>query len=109
MALAVFCLMFGFAFDFALSFKTGGVLMLATCGFLLVKAQQAATRPYRSTETWIMLPKDQRPAPTAAQKIIGGVLRAVFLKFALWTAGIAVLFLAIAAFIMMFLPGAGLK
>lgn len=108
-ALGVFCIMFGFAFDFALSFKTGGILMLATCGFLMVKAQQAPTRPYRSTETWIMLPGDMRPTAEVAQKIIGRVLRTVFLRFAVWTAGIAALFLAIAAFIMIFLPGAGLK
>lgn len=108
-ALAVFCLMFGFSYDFALSFKVGGVLMLATCGFLLVKAQRALTRPYRSTETWIMLPPDKRPVAATAQKLIGGVLRAVFLRFAAWTAGMAVLFLTLAVFFMIFLPGIGLN
>lgn len=108
-ALAVFCFMFGFAFDFALSFKVGGVLMLATCGVLMLKAQQAPTRPYRRTETWIMLPKDKRPVAATAQTLIGGVLRGVFLRFAVGTAGIAVVFLAIAVFLMLFLPGVGLK
>lgn len=108
-ALAIFCLMFGFAYDFALSFKVGGILMLATCGCLMVKAHQAPTRSYRSTETWIILPQDKRPSAAVAQKIIGGVLSQIFLRFAVWTAGIAVLFLALAVFMMVFLPGLGLN
>ncbi|MEC9369173.1 MAG: hypothetical protein VX871_10840, partial [Pseudomonadota bacterium] len=108
-ALAVFCVMFGLSFDFALSFKVGGVLMLATCLILVLKGWHAPVRPYKRTETWIILPVDKRPTAATAQKLIGNVLRAVYLRFAIWTAAIAVLFLGIAVFVMVFVPGSGLN
>ncbi|MGD9868458.1 MAG: hypothetical protein AB7U38_10725 [Hyphomicrobiales bacterium] len=109
LALGVFCVMFGLSFDFALAFKVGGVLMLGTALLLLFKARQALTRPYKKTETWIILAPDKRPTPATAQKLIGGVLNAIYYRFALWSAGIAAVFLAIAVLVMIFVPGSGLN
>lgn len=109
LALGVFCVMFGLSFDFALSFKVGGILMLATTGVLLFKAKQARTRSYKKTETWIILAPDQRPTPATAQRLVGGVLSAVYYRFAVWTAGISAVFLALAVLVMVFVPGSGLN
>ncbi|MDX2203585.1 MAG: hypothetical protein NW223_12610 [Hyphomicrobiaceae bacterium] len=92
-ALAIFTLMIGFAWHPAVSFQTGGILTLLTCAILLLKGVNARRKPYKTTELWIILPKDQRPIPEIAQQLIGNVLRDVYLRFALHAAGLSALML----------------
>jgi hypothetical protein len=80
--LAIVTMMTGLSPEPALAFKAGGILMLMTCAALLLKAFNAPSRPYKSTEVWIMLPKQDRPSPDVAQALIGGTLQRVYLMFA---------------------------
>lgn len=95
-ALAIFTLMIGFAWHPAVSFQTGGVLTLLTCAILLLKGHNARKRPYKATEVWIILPKEQRPVPEIAQQLIGNVLRDVYYRFAQHAAVLSALMLAVA-------------
>lgn len=90
--------MVGFSGEPELAFKFGGYFALLTCAVLLLKAHYASRRPYQATEVWLMLPKEERPEAATAQRIIGGVLREVFLRFAQYSAGLGVAFLTLAVF-----------
>ena len=86
-ALGIFTMMVGLSPDPAMAFQAGGLLSLLTCAVLILKARNAPARPYRSTELWIILPKDQRPSKATAQQLIGSVLQAVYYRFA-WHAAL---------------------
>lgn len=92
--LAVFCLMFGLSFEPALAARTGGVVCLAVTLILAFYAYRARTRPYKRTELWLILPKDQRPPAGVAQRLIGEALRETYLWFAKQAAIISVVLLA---------------
>ena len=95
--LAIFTFMIGSVSDPVLAFKTGGLMTFLACAVLLIKARNAMTRPYKTTELWVILPKDQRPDAAIAQQIIGTVLRDVYYRFAQQAAGLAIMMLATAA------------
>ena len=88
-AVAIVTFMIGFASSPALCFKTGGIMMLMTTAVLLLKASWVVTQPYKTTEVWLMLRKEDRPNAEIAQRIISGVLRDIYLNFALHGAAIA--------------------
>ena len=92
--LAIFCIMFGFAFDPALAARIGGGLCLMVSLILIAYALRARSRPYKRTETWLILAKDKRPPATVAQKLIGEALRETYVWFARQTAIIAIALLA---------------
>lgn len=100
-ALAIFTLMIGFAWHPAMSFQTGGLLTLLTAAVLLLKGINARKKPYNTTELWIILPKEQRPVPEIAQRLIGNVLRDVYLRFALHAAILSALMLSTALILSM--------
>jgi hypothetical protein len=85
-ALAIFTLMIGFAGDFQASLKAGGYLSMLVCLILVLCAWNAPRYPYKHTELWLLLTPAERPAAEIAQKLIGGVLREAYLKFALHSA-----------------------
>jgi hypothetical protein len=85
-ALAIATFMVGLSGDIATSLRAGGILSLVTSVILLLKAWQAARRPYKHTELWLMLAPQDRPNSAIAQQIIGTVLRETFLYFALHAA-----------------------
>jgi hypothetical protein len=89
-ALAIFCLMVGLSYDLRMSFQSGGTLTLLMAVILLLKAAGARTKPYRKTEMWLLIPKDQRPPKAYAQRVSSTVLRETYLTFAMWTSGAAV-------------------
>jgi hypothetical protein len=103
-ALAIFCLMVGLSFEPRLAFKAGGTATTLLAAVLVYKAREARTKPYRKTEMWLYLPKDERPPEAYAQRVSAAVLRDTYLNFALWTSAIAVTMWAIA----LLLPLAGL-
>jgi hypothetical protein len=100
-ALAIFTFMIGTVSDPALAFKSGGLMTLLACAVLLLKARNACTRPYKSTELWIMLAKDERPDAAIAQQVIGNVLRDVYLRFAQQAAVLAILMLSAAQILLL--------
>ena len=95
-SLAIFCIMIGLSFSPRLAFQAGGTLTLMMVAILAFKAREALTKPYRRTEMWLYLSKEQRPPEVSAQRTISLVMRETYLLFAYWTAFIAVAFLLIA-------------
>jgi hypothetical protein len=95
-ALGIICFMVGFSYQPALAARVGGMLCFAVTVGLLLKAAVAQRKPYRSTETWLMLAEAERPPPAIAQAVIGAVLRRVFLQYASYSASASVLLLAAA-------------
>ena len=77
--LAIFCVMLGFAFEPFLASRAGGWLCLATTLVLVFCAAKARTRPYKKTEAWLILSKTERPPASIAQKVIGEILREVYI------------------------------
>ncbi len=92
--LAIFCLMFGLSFEPVLAARAGGVLCLLMTAVLGYCALRARTRPYKRTETWIILAKAARPPAEVAQRVIGEILREVYLWFAQRTIVISIVLLA---------------
>lgn len=89
-SLTIFCIMIGLSFEPLIAFQTGGTLTLMMVGILGFKAQEALTKPYRRTEMWLYLPKEQRPPEASAQQTTSMVMRETYLMFAYWTSGVAV-------------------
>jgi hypothetical protein len=83
-ALGIATLMVGFAGDLRLSLAVGGCASLLVVLILLLKAWYAPRADCRRTELWIMLEPHERPPPAAAQQVIGRVLNATYLRFALY-------------------------
>jgi len=79
---AVFLLMVGLSFEPVLAARTGCVLSLVVAAILYVYAARARRRPYKRTEVWVILPKDKRPPPVVAQRLIGQALHETYLWFA---------------------------
>jgi hypothetical protein len=88
-SLAIFCFMVGLSFEPRIAFQTGGVLTLLMTGILFLKAMEARWKPYRRTEMWLYLPKEDRPPAATAQQLTSTVLRETYLTFAMWTSMIA--------------------
>lgn len=93
--LAIICVMMGLAFEPFLATRAGGWLCLSTTLILAFYAARARTRPYRKTETWLILPKDERPPASIAQRVIGETLREVYLWHARQAALVSMLLLAV--------------
>jgi hypothetical protein len=89
-SLGIFCVMIGLSFAPRLAFQAGGFLTTLMSVVLIIKAYEARTKPYRRTEMWLYLPKEQRPPEAQAQWASATVLRETYLTFARWTAAIAI-------------------
>jgi len=99
--LAIVCVMLGLAFEPANALKVGGGLCLIVAVVLYAYGRHALVRPYRHTETWLILPKDDAPPGAVAQRVIGQALHDTYLWFAfqativgavLFTAGVVLTF-----------------
>jgi hypothetical protein len=95
-SLAIFCFMVGLSFNPAVAFQSGGVLTMLMTGILVFKAFEARTKPYRRTEMWLYLPRELRPPAASAQQITATLMREIYLRFAMWTAAVAIIMWAIA-------------
>jgi hypothetical protein len=89
-SLAIFCFMTGLSFAPRIALQTGGALTLLMTGILFLKAIEARWKPYRRTEMWLYLPKEDRPPAATAQQLTSTVLRETYLTFAMWTSLIAI-------------------
>ncbi|PZO02263.1 MAG: hypothetical protein DCF30_05670 [Hyphomicrobiales bacterium] len=92
--LATLCMMVGLSGNLAATLKAGGYSALLVMSILLLMAQRAPGKPFRRTEVWLMLDEAERPPDPLAQRLLSGVRRAVFLRFAAYHAVAAVLLLA---------------
>jgi multisubunit Na+/H+ antiporter MnhB subunit len=77
-ALAIVCFMIGFSYDPLLAARIGASLSLLTALVLAYRSTLALSRPYRKTETWLILEEKARPPKSLAQKIIGSALREAY-------------------------------
>lgn len=74
-----------------MAFRTGAVLATLAGAILLLRGHGAPRRPYRRTETWVLLGKRTALAEARHQDVIGGILAETYRRFALWGAGLAAL------------------
>jgi len=95
-SLAIFCFMVGLSFAPRVAFQAGGSLTLLMTGVLLLKALEARWKPYRRTEMWLYLPKEDRPPAASAQQLTSAVLRETYLTVAMWTSIVAIAMWALA-------------
>jgi hypothetical protein len=80
--LAIFCLVFGLSYDPPFAARAGGLCCLLVTGILVCYAIRAPYRPFKRTEVWLILPKNERPPQASAQVLIGRVLRKTYIWFA---------------------------
>jgi hypothetical protein len=88
--LAILVFMIGLSGNMVVALQTGGILCLAVCGILLLKAWLSRRRGYKSTEVWLMLSPQERPGSEIAQHVIGTALSETCLRFALLAARLAI-------------------
>ncbi len=93
--LGIFCIAFSLSFEPPLAAFSGGILCLIVSLILIFYAVRARRRPYKKTELWLILPKENRPEPAVAQQVIGGVLRDTYFRFARQAVVFSVIFLAL--------------
>jgi len=106
-ALAIFCFVVGLSYDLNLATRVGGVLCLIMTVTLLMRGGSAKTRPYKRTETWLMLEASERPSANIAQQVIGGALREAYFWYARSTAIVTVLLLAVTVALPLLASGLG--
>ena len=72
----------GLVYDPVLALKTGATLLALIAAVLFYKAYRAPTRNFKETEVWILLDRDTSLNDQAAQRVIGGVLRETYRRYA---------------------------
>ncbi len=105
--LGVVTFMVGLADNMELSLRSGGLFTMILCLVLLLKAWKAHSKPYKSTELWLLIPKADRPSAAIAQDMISRCLREAYYYFALHSAVLAAGMLAVSVLIGLFPPFRG--
>jgi hypothetical protein len=85
-ALAILCVMLGFAHDPQRSAQAGSLLFFGLALGLIWKAQLALSANHKKTETWLMLAPEDRPPEATAQSVLSVILRDVYLIHARYSA-----------------------
>lgn len=80
--LAILCVMLGLSFEPVLAARAGGLMGLGLAAILALFGMFAQSRAYKETETWLILPKEERPPAAIAQELIGKTLRETYFRFA---------------------------
>ncbi len=89
-SLGIFCFMIGLSFEPRIAFQAGGTLTTLMALILILKAYEARTKNHRHTEMWLYLPEESRPPKEYAQWASATVMRETYLRFAQWTAAMAI-------------------
>lgn len=84
--------------------RIGAISSMLMLAVLVLRALRAGARPYRRTETWLLLGRVHFLPEDRAQAVISGVLADTYWYFASWTAALAAIFW-IAAFAFALLRG----
>jgi hypothetical protein len=90
--IAITCVVVGLIAWPVLAMRAGAVLSTLTAVILMLKSLQAERRPYRKSETWLLLERRHDLPEEHAQRIISGVLVETFRHFAFHAAVIALAF-----------------
>jgi hypothetical protein len=106
-ALAIFCFVVGLSYDPNLATRAGGILCMLMTGVLLLRGASAPTRPYKTTETWLILETSERPSAHVAQQVIGSALRSAYFWYARSTAMVTALLVVIAMLLQILTSGLG--
>lgn len=95
--LAVGCVMFSFAFDGILLFRSGGILMIVMALILIWYALTAHHRQPKRSETWILLSEENRPRNEHAVRAFHQVQKEVYGYFAYYAvvAGLALITISV--------------
>lgn len=88
-ALGISCVMIGFAHEPVMLLRAGAILVTGLAALLALRARRARARPYRDTETWLMLDPADRPPAELAQRTVGTALEEVYARFARVSAQLA--------------------
>lgn len=91
-ALAIGCVVLGLSSYPLLALRSGAALSLLTAAILYRQALAAPRRPYRRTETWLLLDRPRSLPDSVAQRLIGSALSRVLERYARWCAVAALLF-----------------
>lgn len=105
--LAIICFMVGFSSEPHLSARVGGLFSFFVTLALVFKALMAERKPYKTTETWLMLPDEIKPPAAVAQAVIGTILRRVFLQYARYGAMVTLVLLSAAVVLASLFPDSG--
>lgn len=103
-AIAILTVVVGLSDNMELALRCGGLFSMLTCLVLLLKARNARSKPYKSTELWLLIPKADRPTAAVAQDLISRCLRGAYIHFALHSAWISAAMLALSVAIGLFPP-----
>jgi hypothetical protein len=95
-ALAIVCIVMSLSYEPAVAARAGCILCLIAAAVLFHYALRAPTRPYRKTELWIILAKEDRPPKRIAQRVIGTILYRTYRRFAEYSMVSALIFLILA-------------
>lgn len=91
-ALAIWCVMIGLIAEPLQSLKSGAILTMIVACVLLMKAGHVTHVSYKKTEVWILLDRRIELSPEVAQRVITVTLREIYLRYAVYSAVIAVAF-----------------
>lgn len=91
--LGIFCTVFGFMYEPPLAALVGCVLCLVLALILKACGAHSLVKPYKRTEMWLYIKKDDRPPEAYAQRVISGVLHDTYQWFARQAAIFGVVFM----------------
>lgn len=89
-ALAIWCVMIGLIADPLQALKSGAILTMIVACVLLMKASHVTHVSYKKTEVWLLLGRSIELSPEVAQRVITGILREIYLRYALYAAVIGI-------------------
>lgn len=75
-----------------MAFRTGAVLWMLVAAIMMLRALGAARRPYRRTETFILLGREHGLPEDEAQAVFARVLWDTYRRFAEWSLGLSAVF-----------------
>ena len=101
-ALPIICLVMSLSYEPIVAARAGCILCLIFAAILFHYAMRGPSLPYRPTELWIILAKEDRPPKPVAQRIIGEILRQTYRKFGQYAVISALIFMALSLILLPF-------
>jgi hypothetical protein len=73
-----------------LAFRSGAILSMLMLAVLLIRSEFSSRQDYRRTETWLLMGQRHTLPESHAARVILGILRDTYRRFAVYAATIAV-------------------
>ncbi|MDZ4736733.1 MAG: hypothetical protein SGJ07_10345 [Rhodospirillaceae bacterium] len=102
---AIWATMFALIVDPVLALRVGAALVSIVACVLLIKAHNAAERPYRETEVWLLMDRKTDLPADRIQRAIGGALTEIYRRYARYALAIAAIFWFLAIVSNLIWPG----